>query len=139
MCAQPSRKPQRRFQFIGNSDVAATGSNSTQVRRHVMQEYRRQKRWQAPSTVNGSAVSETRKRRKPETDALQPRRKPTHPKDQSFALRGPSDSESGSSSKATLNGIEDEPIGFDEALMTINTAIWENRHSTELSEDFLGI
>lgn len=44
-----TRKPQRRFQFIDNSDVASSGQNSTQVRRHVMQEYMREKRWEARS------------------------------------------------------------------------------------------
>lgn len=38
-------KPQKRFQFIDNSHVALRGSSSTQVRRHVMQEYMREKRW----------------------------------------------------------------------------------------------
>lgn len=38
-------KPQKRFQFIDNSQVTLRGSSSTQVRRHVMQEYMREKRW----------------------------------------------------------------------------------------------
>lgn len=42
-------KPQRRFQFIDNSNTAANEKNSTQVRRHVMQEYMREKRWEARS------------------------------------------------------------------------------------------
>lgn len=36
--------PTKRFQFIDNSSVSS--GNSTQVRRHVMQEFMRQKRWQ---------------------------------------------------------------------------------------------
>jgi hypothetical protein len=44
-----ARRPQRRFQFIDNSDVGSMSTNSTQVRRHVMQEYMREKRWEARS------------------------------------------------------------------------------------------
>jgi hypothetical protein len=37
--------PTKRFQFIDNTS-ASSSANSTQVRRHVMQEFMRQKRWQ---------------------------------------------------------------------------------------------
>ena len=50
-----TRKPQRRFQFIDNSNVASFGQSSTQVRRHVMQEYMREKRWEARSQVETAA------------------------------------------------------------------------------------
>ncbi|ETI27633.1 hypothetical protein G647_00082 [Cladophialophora carrionii CBS 160.54] len=62
--ASGSRKPQRRFQFIDNSNVSSSGSNSTQVRRHVMQEYMREKRWEARSHSNiaGESHPPTRKR-----------------------------------------------------------------------------
>jgi hypothetical protein len=38
--------PTKRFQFIDNSSASSSSGNSTQVRRHVMQEFMRQKRWQ---------------------------------------------------------------------------------------------
>ena len=38
--------PTKRFQFIDNSTASSSSGNSTQVRRHVMQEFMRQKRWQ---------------------------------------------------------------------------------------------
>lgn len=70
--ATPSRKPQRRFQFIDNSDVASSGNNSTQVRRHVMQEYMREKRWESRAKQGDSSDSDTR--RKPEKTRSQPRK-----------------------------------------------------------------
>ncbi|KAK5046914.1 hypothetical protein LTR84_007268 [Exophiala bonariae] len=71
----PSKKPQRRFQFIDNSDVASSGTNynSTQVRRHVMQEYMREKRWESRAKQSDSSESDAR--RKPEKSTrLQPRK-----------------------------------------------------------------
>jgi hypothetical protein len=45
--AQPKDSvPVKKFQFIDNSSASSTTGNSTQVRRHVMQEFMRQKRWQ---------------------------------------------------------------------------------------------
>lgn len=38
--------PAKKFQFIDNSSASSTSGSSTQVRRHVMQEFMRQKRWQ---------------------------------------------------------------------------------------------
>lgn len=38
--------PTRRFKFIDNSSASSSSGNSTQVRRHVMQEFMRQKRWE---------------------------------------------------------------------------------------------
>jgi hypothetical protein len=38
--------PPTRFQFIDNTSASTSSGNSTQVRRHVMQEFMRQKRWQ---------------------------------------------------------------------------------------------
>lgn len=58
-------KPQRRFQFIDNNDVTSLGSNSTQVRRHVMQEYMREKRWESRSRLEHDNETEYRSRGKP--------------------------------------------------------------------------
>ena len=44
--APESTVPSKRFQFIDNSSASSSSGNSTQVRRHVMQEFMRQKRWQ---------------------------------------------------------------------------------------------
>ncbi|KIX02027.1 uncharacterized protein Z518_07966 [Rhinocladiella mackenziei CBS 650.93] len=60
-----SKKPQRRFQFIDNNNVSSMGANSTQVRRHVMQEYMREKRWAARAQVPDAAESEPQNRRRP--------------------------------------------------------------------------
>lgn len=51
MATEPTAatKPPRRFQFIDNSTSASTKHNSTRVRRHVMQEHMRDKRWKARS------------------------------------------------------------------------------------------
>lgn len=38
--------PTTRFQFIDNTSASSLSGNSTQVRRHVMKEFMRQKRWQ---------------------------------------------------------------------------------------------
>lgn len=52
--SKSTKKPQRRFQFIDNSTVASTRHSSTQVRRHVMQEHMRDKRWEARSKAEAS-------------------------------------------------------------------------------------
>lgn len=70
----PSRKPQRRFQFIDNSSVSSSGKNSTQVRRHVMQEYMREKRWESRAKQTDSSDSDLSTRRKSEKKRSQPRR-----------------------------------------------------------------
>lgn len=44
--AAKSTTPAKRFQFIDNSSTSSTSGNSTQVRRHVMQEFMRKKRLQ---------------------------------------------------------------------------------------------
>jgi len=63
---QPAtKKPQRRFQFIDNNNITSMGSNSTQVRRHVMQEYMREKRWQARSRLQGYLEPESQAGRSP--------------------------------------------------------------------------
>ncbi|KEF57947.1 uncharacterized protein A1O9_05869 [Exophiala aquamarina CBS 119918] len=96
---EPSRKPQRRFQFIDNSDVSSTGNNSTQVRRHVMQEYMREKRWESRAKQGDSSDSDLattrRKTEKPRPHARKPKPKnlpiiesarsqPTHPTHPTF-------------------------------------------------------
>lgn len=40
-------KPQRQFQFIDNSTIDSNKHSATQIRRHVMQEVMRDKRWKA--------------------------------------------------------------------------------------------
>ncbi|KAL9617899.1 MAG: hypothetical protein Q9160_007326 [Pyrenula sp. 1 TL-2023] len=51
--------PPKRFQFIDNTALNSGSNNSTQVRRHVMQEFMRQKRWntakQQPSSSGKGA------------------------------------------------------------------------------------
>src|SRR6201999_4464551 len=61
-----SKKPQRRFQFIDNTNVSSMGVNSTQVRRHVMQEYMREKRWEARSKSDTVQGFEQQLREKPD-------------------------------------------------------------------------
>ncbi|OQU96544.1 hypothetical protein CLAIMM_02612 [Cladophialophora immunda] len=68
-----SKKPQRRFQFIDNSDVTSLGSNSTQVRRHVMQEYMREKRWEARTQSNAAEGEQAPTRKKPDKPGSQTR------------------------------------------------------------------
>src|ERR1700742_441124 len=68
-----SKKPQRRFQFIDNTNVSSMGVNSTQVRRHVMQEYMREKRWEARSQPNTTEESHPLSRKKPDKARSQPR------------------------------------------------------------------
>lgn len=71
----PSRKPQRRFQFIDNSNVSSAGNNSTQVRRHVMQEYMREKRWESRAKQGDSSDSDiSATRRKSEKPRPNPRK-----------------------------------------------------------------
>lgn len=52
------------------------GSNSTQVRRHVMQEYMREKRWEARSKSDGSSGSESQSRKRSERVRTQIQRRP---------------------------------------------------------------
>ncbi|EXJ81243.1 hypothetical protein A1O3_07533 [Capronia epimyces CBS 606.96] len=98
--AVPTRPP-RRFQFIDNSDVASMRTHSTQVRRHVMQEYMREKRWEARSKADEGAEG-----------ALQTQKRPAKPRSQTPASKArsrsgnivslkPPNSESGKSSRTT--------------------------------------
>ncbi|KIY00192.1 uncharacterized protein Z520_03877 [Fonsecaea multimorphosa CBS 102226] len=73
MSTSGSKKPQRRFQFIDNSDVTSLGSNSTQVRRHVMQEYMREKRWEARTQSTAAEGAEAPTRKKPDKPRSQTR------------------------------------------------------------------
>ncbi|KAJ9608433.1 hypothetical protein H2200_007421 [Cladophialophora chaetospira] len=61
-----TNKPQRRFQFIDNSNAGTLGTNSTQVRRHVMQEYMREKRWEARTGSNTAEESHPTTRKRPD-------------------------------------------------------------------------
>ncbi|KIW49236.1 hypothetical protein PV05_10932 [Exophiala xenobiotica] len=66
MMSPAHKRPPRRFQFIDNNNVASTRVNSTQVRRHVMQEYMREKRWEARTRVDHNGESELPERRRQE-------------------------------------------------------------------------
>lgn len=64
-----SKKPQRRFQFIDNSDLSSGSQHSTQVRRHVMQEHMRAKRHEA--RVKAETAHATELLESPSTAVLQ--------------------------------------------------------------------
>ncbi|KIW79030.1 hypothetical protein Z517_08870 [Fonsecaea pedrosoi CBS 271.37] len=79
MSTPGSKKPQRRFQFIDNSDVTSMGSNATQVRRHVMQEYMREKRWEARSQTKAGDGAEAPTRKRPDRPRSQTRSRQRRP------------------------------------------------------------
>src|SRR6201999_719207 len=96
-----SKKPQRRFQFIDNTNVSSMGANSTQVRRHVMQEYMREKRWEARTQSDDGPGPELQNRKKPEKSRSNARVTQRRSKNKILpALQSPK-SESDSSSTAT--------------------------------------
>ncbi|KAJ9641593.1 hypothetical protein H2204_002655 [Knufia peltigerae] len=68
-----TKKPPKRFHFIDNTDITSAGQNSTQVRRHVMQEYMREKRWQARARVDSNDDYEISVRSRQEKLAQLPR------------------------------------------------------------------
>lgn len=75
---QSTNRPQRRFQFIDNTNLATGASNSTQVRRHVMQEYMREKRWENRVKVEGEITGPEEQVNSP-VFVNQPRKRPAHP------------------------------------------------------------
>lgn len=103
MALSGSKKPQRRFQFIDNSDVSTTGTNSTQVRRHVMQEYMREKRWEARSQPDTAEGSHRSSRKRPDEHSSQPR--PTQKRSRKTV---PSSSQTQARSRPSSNTISKE-------------------------------
>jgi len=61
-------KPEKRFRFIDNSDKASISRNSTQIRRHVMREYMREKRWEERNQLerNQTVMARSRARKSPQ-------------------------------------------------------------------------
>lgn len=74
-----------------------------------MQEYMREKRWQARTSVNDSTEPGTRSRRQSEKGRSQSRGKQKRSKEKSLAFLEPSEVENGLSSRANSNENEDNP------------------------------
>ena len=114
-----SKKPQRRFQFIDNSNVSSMGANSTQVRRHVMQEYMREKRWEARSQTGDALGPELQNRKKPEKSRSNARVAQRRSRNKILpALQSPR-SESDSSSTATSHDKDDQRSGSAEIVEAV--------------------
>lgn len=76
--------PQRRYQFIDNNDTSSTKHNSTRVRRHVMQEHMRDKRWKSrtKTDIHEEGPHSQTSQSTPELAKTAPK-KPRHQKHQS--------------------------------------------------------
>ncbi|KAL6244951.1 hypothetical protein RBB50_008479 [Rhinocladiella similis] len=83
MMSSSTKKPPKRFQFIDNNNVTSAGQNSTQVRRHVMQEYMREKRWKARARADSNDESKVPVRSRKEKVTLQPRSRQRQSRNQS--------------------------------------------------------
>ncbi|KIW96414.1 uncharacterized protein Z519_03483 [Cladophialophora bantiana CBS 173.52] len=123
MSAPSSKKPQRRFQFIDNSDVTSMGSNSTQVRRHVMQEYMREKRWEARSHSNTADGSEGPTRKKPDKPRSRPRSRQRRLQGRDAVATDVRESTRSIATKATASDNADGQSYLDEAVEEIDRQI----------------
>jgi hypothetical protein len=112
--------PSKRFQFIDNSSASSSSGNSTQVRRHVMQEFMRQKRLQERKGQDDLAKgSETSRKRSVQRIKAQRRAHQSSQSTPSSAGSSPSPSATGSieytqSQPLDLPGLQHEAWADDQ-------------------------
>jgi len=93
--------------YIDNNDLTSSGKNSTQVRRHVMQDYMREKRWQARVRANSGDESESTAQSRQKKLALQSRTRQQKPSNESARNCDLPRTAKALSSLANSQGIDD--------------------------------
>jgi hypothetical protein len=97
--------PSKRFQFIDNSSATSSSGNSTQVRRHVMQEFMRQKRWQDKKRQDALPKGSDQSLRRPVLKIKSQRR--TH---QSHSAASSTASSPSASAAGSLDSLPSQPL-----------------------------